>query len=70
MNDYDRPGEGENWSRCGAVKGLDAVTEEFTLKKGRSFTFAIDKLDSDETVRNLQATTALERQVRKRLYQK
>lgn len=64
MNDYDRPGTGENWSRYGAVKGLDAVTEEFTLKKDRSFTFAIDKLDSDETVRNLQAATALERQVR------
>lgn len=67
MNDYDRPGTGENWSRYGAVKGLDAVTEEFTLKKDRSFTFAIDKLDSDETVRNLQAATALERQVREKV---
>lgn len=67
MNDYDRPGEGENWSRYGVVKGLDAVTEEFTLKKDRSFTFAIDKLDSDETVRNLQAATALERQIREKV---
>ena len=67
MNDYDRPGTGENWSRYGAVKGLDAVTEEFTLQKDRSFTFAIDKLDSDETVRNLQAATALERQVREKV---
>lgn len=67
MNDYDRPGTGENWSRYGAVKGLDAVTEEFTLSKDRSFTFAIDKLDSDETVRNLQAATALERQVREKV---
>lgn len=67
MNDYDRPGTGENWSRYGAVKGLDAVTEEFNLKKDRSFTFAIDKLDSDETVRNLQAATALERQVREKV---
>lgn len=67
MNDYDRPGTGENWSRYGVVKGLDAVTEEFTLKKDRSFTFAIDKLDSDETVRNLQAATALERQVREKV---
>lgn len=67
MNDYDRPGTGENWSRYGAVKGLDAVTEEFTLAKDRSFTFAIDKLDSDETVRNLQAATALERQIREKV---
>lgn len=67
MNDYDRPGTGENWSRYGAVKGLDAITEEFTLGKDRSFTFAIDKLDSDETVRNLQAATALERQVREKV---
>ena len=67
MNDYDRPGIGENWSRYGAVKGLDAVTEEFTLKKDRSFTFAIDKLDSDETVRNLQAASALERQIREKV---
>ncbi len=67
MNDYDRPGTGENWSRYGIVKGLDAVTEEFTLKKDRSFTFAIDKLDTDETVRNLQAAAALERQIREKV---
>lgn len=64
MNDYDRPGTGSNWSRYGAVQGLDAVTEEFTLTKDRSFTFAIDKLDSDETVQNLQAASALARQLR------
>ncbi|MEG1945287.1 MAG: hypothetical protein RR058_07685 [Oscillospiraceae bacterium] len=64
MNDYDRPGTGTNWSRYGAVQGLDAVTEEFTLTKDRSFTFAIDKLDSDETVQNLQAASALARQLR------
>lgn len=67
MNDYDRPGTGENWSRYGAVQGLDAVTEEFTLQKDRSFTFAIDKLDSDETARNLQAASALERQIREKV---
>lgn len=67
MNDYDRPGIGGNWSRYGQVNGLDAVTEEFTLKKDRSFTFAIDKLDSDETVRNLQAASALERQIREKV---
>lgn len=65
MNDYDRNAENTaNWSRFGAVAGLDAVTEELTLKKDRSFTFAIDKLDTDETVQQLQAASALERQMR------
>lgn len=64
MNDYDRPGTGIHWSRYGEVKGLDAVTEEFALKKDRSFTFAIDKLDTDETVQQLQAASALARQMR------
>lgn len=64
MNDYDRAGTSKKASRYGDIAGLDATTEEFTLTKDRSFTFAIDKLDSDETVRNLQAASALERQVR------
>ena len=65
MNDYGRsgPSEGE-WSRYGKVQGLDATTEEFTLKKDRSFTFAIDKLDKDETGGQLAAASALARQVR------
>ncbi len=65
MNDYERnTPDGMSGSRYGAVKDLDATTEEFTLKKDRSFTFVIDKLDTDETVRNVQAASALERQVR------
>lgn len=65
MNDYDREGKNtENWSRFGPVAGLDAVTEELMLKKDRSFTFAIDKLDTDETAQQLQAASALERQMR------
>lgn len=65
MNDYGRNGPKEgNWSRYGQVQGLDATTEEFTLKKDRSFTFAIDKLDTDETVQQLEAATALARQDR------
>lgn len=65
MNDYKRnTPEGMTGSRYGVVKDLDATTEEFTLKKDRSFTFVIDKLDSDETVQNVQAASALERQVR------
>ena len=64
MNDYDRTGNGENASRFGAIKGLDATTEEFPLRKDRSFTFAIDKLDTDETAQQLAAATALARQTR------
>lgn len=64
MNDYDRNGKGDNWSRFGPVAGLDATTEEFTLSKDRSFTFAIDKLDTDETARQLAAASALEREMR------
>ncbi|MDO4943404.1 MAG: hypothetical protein Q4E73_11310 [Lachnospiraceae bacterium] len=64
MNDYDRAGTNGNNSRYGAIHGLDAVTEELTLKKDRSFTFAIDKLDTDETKQQVQAASALERQQR------
>lgn len=65
MNDYNRSGkEDGNWSRYGAVASLDAITEEMTLKKDRSFTFAIDKLDEDETAGQLAAASALARQNR------
>jgi hypothetical protein len=68
MNDYDRSGSkvqaGTQPSRYGLVKGLDATTEEMTLKKDRSFTFAIDKLDTDETGGQLAAQAALARQIR------
>lgn len=65
MNDYGRSGPKEgNWSRYGAVEALDATTEELPLKKDRSFTFAIDKLDQDETAQQLAAASALARQNR------
>lgn len=65
MNDYGRNGATDgNWSRYGEVKDLDASTEEFTLKKDRSFTFAIDKLDTNETIQQVQAASALSRQQR------
>ena len=64
MNDYDREGTGANHSRYGQIQGLDATTEEFTLKRDRSFTFALDKLDVDETKAALQAAAALARQLR------
>lgn len=66
MNDYKRNGpapEGQ-WSRFGAIADLDATTEEMALNKDRSFTFAIDKLDTDETAQQLAGASALARQNR------
>ena len=65
MQDYSRnPTPGFTGSRYGTVQDLDATTEEFTLKKDRSFTFAIDKLDKDETGNVLNGASALARQQR------
>lgn len=65
MNDYGREGAPDGaWSRYGNIADLGATTEEFTLKKDRSFIFNVDKLDSDETVQQVQAASALARQNR------
>lgn len=64
MNDYDREGTNEGNSRYGTVASLNATTEEFTLSKDRSFTFAIDKMDNDETAQQLAGASALARQQR------
>lgn len=65
MQDYGRSGPAEgNWSRYGDVGSLDATTQEMTLSKDRSFTFALDALDVDETGMQLEAASALARQIR------
>ncbi len=65
MNDYGRTGPATgNWSRFGAIEGLEATTESMALTRDRSFTFAIDKLDEDETQQQLSAASALARQLR------
>lgn len=67
MNDYDKNGSevnGTKISRYGDVKSLDATTKDYTVTKDRSFTFAIDKLDNDETQAVLEGATALARQQR------
>ena len=65
MQDYKRnPVAGFTGSRYGEIKDLDATTEEMTLKKDRSFTFVIDKLDNEETAGQLAAASALARQQR------
>lgn len=64
MNDYDRSGTGDNASRYGALGNVENTLEEFTLRKDRSFTFVIDKLDKDETGGVLSGASALARQQR------
>lgn len=65
MNDYGRTGASDgNWSRYGSVENLDATTETFELRKDRSFTFVIDKLDSQQTGQVLAGASALARQLR------
>lgn len=65
MNDYGRAGATDgNWSRYGAIQSLNATTETCELKKDRSFTFAIDALDEEETGDTLEAASALGRQIR------
>ena len=64
MNDYDRLMQNGWTSLYGELQTLNAITESFTLRKDRSFTFAIDRMDADETGHTLQAATALARQVR------
>ncbi len=65
MNDYGRTGPAEgNWSRYGSIADLEAPTEVKTLEQDRSFTFAIDTLDQNETGDQLEAASALARQIR------
>ena len=48
MNDYGRNGAADGlWSRYGEILDLDATTETLTLRKDRSFTYVIDRLDED-----------------------
>lgn len=67
MQDYDRTGAGANASRYGAIDNLNAEAEEMTLTQDRSFTFAIDKMDEDETAGALEAGKALARQLREKV---
>ncbi len=69
MNDYSRnrstePADSEGLSRYGKLLDLSATTEEMLLKHDRSFIFNVDKLDNDETQGQLEAGTALARELR------
>lgn len=65
LTDYGRTGPEEgNFSRFGSIEDLNATNEEMTLNKDRSFIFNIDKLDEDETAQQVQAASALARELR------
>ena len=62
MNDYGRNTAGT--ARYGTVNDLSTTNQEVSMEKDRSFTFAIDKMDEDETLGALNAGSALARQLR------
>lgn len=72
LNDYSRTRDSstvfedsaETLSRYGKLLDLSATTEELLLKHDRSFIFNIDRLDEDETQGQLEAGTALARELR------
>lgn len=72
MNDYSRNRDSatvnedsaETLSRYGKLLDLSATTEKLLLKHDRSFIFNIDRLDEDETQGQLEAGTALARELR------
>lgn len=67
MNDYLRAIASEAdvpISRFGDIRDLSATTEEMQLAKDRSFIFNVDKMDQDETANNVEAASALARQLR------
>lgn len=70
MNDYARNryesdlDSAASISRYGKLLDLSSQTEEMILKKDRSFIFNIDRLDADETAQQVEAESALARQLR------
>lgn len=72
MNDYARnvregdleEGAVASMSRYGELFDLSAQTQEMLLKKDRSFIFNVDRLDTDETARQVEEASALARQIR------
>ena len=59
MTDYQRSGV----NRYGTPAELGSTTQELTLGRDRSFTFAIDKADRSQTMMTMDAGKALARQL-------
>lgn len=67
MQDYGRnrsAEDSETVSRYGNLIDLSAQTEEMMLTKDRSFIFNVDKMDTEETSGQIEAASALAREVR------
>ena len=69
LNDYSRNRTGledepTSISRYGELHDLSAVTQEMLLRRDRSFIFNVDRMDTDETAGQLEAGTALARELR------
>lgn len=62
QGDYSRTGA----NRYGTPAELDTDIQEMTMRKDRSFTFTIDKMNQDETNNALEVGKALARQLRER----
>lgn len=60
LNDYSRTGS----NRYGTPEELNAEATEYILSQDKSFSFVIDKMDTDETNGALSAGVALEREIR------
>ena len=70
MEDFNRNGPilDGNKSQYGTISTLQATTETFTINKDRSFTFEVDKMDTDETKMQVAAASALARQQREKVF--
>ena len=63
MNDYNRTGSSPSASRYGTISNLGNTLQEMTMQKDRSFTFAIDRGDLEESQQVMEAGKALRRQL-------
>lgn len=68
LQDYGRNrssiSDSDSISRYGDLIDLSAQTEEMVLSKDRSFIFNVDKADTDETSEQVEAASALARELR------
>lgn len=68
MQDYARNrsavSSSDSISRYGDLVDLSAQTEDLMLSKDRSFIFNVDRADTDETAEQVEAASALAREIR------
>lgn len=62
MNDYNREDSTNSLNRYGEAEPLNATTKTYELKKDRSFTYVLDRLDVEET-EGMDPNETLKRQI-------